>query len=58
MAITNFNTQTSNTPEGGSGGTFKTILIVASILGIGYLAYKHWYKPRFVDKAEEGQQQG
>lgn len=56
MAITNFNTQTSNTPEGGSGGTLKTILIFASFVGIGYLIYTQWYKPRFVDKPQDNVQ--
>lgn len=58
MAITTLNTQTPNTPEGGNGGTLKTILILATVVGAAYLGYKYWYKPRFVDKAEEGQQQG
>lgn len=56
MAITNFNTQTSNTPEGGSGGTFKTILIIGSVIGIGYLIYTQLYKPRFVDKPQDNVQ--
>jgi len=56
MAITTLNTQVPNTPEGGSGGTLKTILIIATIVGIGYLGYKHWYKPRFVDKPQDNVQ--
>jgi hypothetical protein len=55
MAITNLNTVVPNA-EGGKGGTLKTVLIIATVIGVGYLAYKHWYKPRFVDKVQDNVQ--
>jgi hypothetical protein len=54
MAITNLKTVSPS--QGGSGGTLKTVLIIGSIIGIGYLAYKHWYKPRFLDKVQDNAQ--
>jgi hypothetical protein len=54
MAITNLNTVSPS--QSGSGGTLKTVLIIGSIIGIGYLAYKRWYKPSFVDKVQSNAQ--
>lgn len=56
MAITNLKTVSPSQGGSASGGTLKTVLIIGTIIGIGYLAYKRWYKPSFVDKGQDNAQ--